>query len=192
MLTKIAVYCSSSNLIHDDYFRDAAALGRGIGGRGGTLIYGGGKLGLMGEVAAATHAAGGKVVGVIPEAMRTVEVCYEGADELIVTRTMRERKAIMDERAQAFVVLPGGFGTLEELLEILTLRILKYHQKPIVILNTRGFFDPLIQLFEGLYEQGFARRKSFQPYQVAATAEEVFAILDRSPQPALADQRAMR
>jgi uncharacterized protein (TIGR00730 family) len=177
--TNIAVYCSSSNLIHDDFFRDAAALGRGIGERGGTLVYGGGCTGLMGEVARATHAAGGRVVGVIPQAMKTVEVCYEAADELIVTRTMRERKAIMDERADAFVVLPGGFGTLEELLEILTLRLLKYHAKPIIILNTRGFFDPLLQLFQGLYDQGFARRKSFAPYGVAADPPGVWAEIDR-------------
>lgn len=179
MARSICVYCSSSNLIHDGYFVDAAALGKGIGERGDTLVYGGGQLGLMGEVAKATHAAGGRVVGVIPEAMRTVEVCYEGADELIVTKTMRQRKQIMDDRADAFVVLPGGFGTLEELLEILTLRILRYHQKPVVLLNTLGFFDDLLHLFDRLYAEGFARKKSFQLYHVAKDAAGVFAVLDR-------------
>lgn len=179
MFSRIAVYCSSSDAIDRGYFDHAAELGRLLGGRGGTLVYGGGCVGLMGAVARATHAAGGKVIGVIPEAMRTVEVCYEASDELIVTQTMRERKAIMDERAAAFVVLPGGFGTLEELLEIVVLRVLRYTDKPIVILNTAGFYDHLLELFDNLYEQGFARRKSFPLYEVAATPAEVFAVLER-------------
>ena len=149
-----------------------------------TLIYGGGNIGLMGAVARSVHAHGGKVVGVIPQFMRKNEIAYEAADELIVTKDMRERKAIMESRADAFVALPGGFGTLEEILEILTLKQLSIHRKPVVLLNTEGFYQHLLQLFErplrrAIHEGGVQRL-----YHVASHPVDVFAHLDVYQKPA--------
>ena len=168
----VCVYCSSSNRIHADYFEVATQAGRLLAERGLALLYGGGNVGLMGAVARAVHQGGGRVVGVIPEGLRQVEgVAYEVADELIVTETMQERKAILFTRADAFLVLPGGIGTLEELMEVLTLRSLGYHDKPIALVNTAGFYDPLLQLFEHFYTGGFAREKVRALYHVADAPE---------------------
>ncbi len=178
----VCVYCSSSNRIDPAYFDVAEALGHVLAGAGHALVYGGGSVGLMGAVARATHAAGGSVCGVIPEALRAREgVAYDAADELIVTKTMRERKRIMYERADAFVVLPGGFGTLEEFLEVLTLRQLGYHRRPIALVNTGGFFDPLLTFFEHVRAEQFAHPGSGDAFTVvetpAAAVEHVAAAL---------------
>lgn len=174
----ICVYCSSSDKIKRDYFPVAAEMGRLIGERGDTLIWGGGRVGLMGETARAVHSAGGRVVGVIPESLTSVEIAYQEADELIVTETMRERKHLMDEKSDAFVILPGGFGTLEELAEILVLRILRYHNRPIVMLNTLGFYDKLIALFEHFVEEKFASSKHIDMLGIVETPQAVYDILD--------------
>lgn len=175
----ICVYCSSSDRIKRDYFPVAAEMGRLIGERGDTLIWGGGRVGLMGETARAVHASGGRVIGVIPQSLTSVEIAYQEADELIVTETMRERKHIMDERSDAFVILPGGFGTLEELAEILVLRILRYHDRPIVLLNTLGFYDKLLALFEHFVTEKFASQKHLDMIHVVATPGEVYEALDQ-------------
>lgn len=179
MKRAVCVYCSSSNDVDRSYFGLAAALGRQIGTAGDTLVWGGGRVGLMGEVARACQAAGGRVVGVIPESMQDVEIAFHEADELIVTRTMRQRKQIMDERADAFVVLPGGFGTLEELSEILVLKLLKYTDRPLIIVNPDGFYDPLFTLFEHFIAHRFAKPRHRSLWQVAKTAGDVYDALDR-------------
>ncbi len=176
--TNICVYCSSSDAIDRRYFTVAQELGAALGARGDTLIYGGGSVGLMGEVARACHAHGGKVVGVIPETLKTAEIAYHNADELIVTQTMSERKTLMFTRGDAFVILPGGFGTLEELAEVIVLRVLKYQDRPIIILNCHGFYDPLVALFEHFIEQNFAKPKHRELYQIVTTVEEAIAALD--------------
>ena len=179
MSKAICVYCSSSNRIHADYFEAAARAGRLLAERGHTLVYGGGSVGLMGAVARAVHKGGGHVVGAIPEALRQIEgVAYEVADELAVTETMQERKAILFTRADAFLILPGGFGTLEEFMEVLTLRTLGYHHKPIVLVNTAGFYDPLLRLFEHFYAGGFARERVRTLYHVAEDPEAALDYLD--------------
>ena len=179
MSKAICVYCSSSNRIHADYFEAASRAGRLLAERGHTLVYGGGRVGLMGAVARAVHERGGRVVGAIPEALRQVEgVAYELADELVITATMQERKAILFTRADAFLVLPGGFGTLEELLEVLTLRVLGYHHKPIALVNTAGFYDPLLGFFEHVYADGFAREQVRALYHVAESPEAALDYLD--------------
>jgi cytokinin riboside 5'-monophosphate phosphoribohydrolase len=165
----VCVFCASSDAVEACYFDAAAELGAGIARRNYNLVYGGTSVGLMRAVAHAAHAAGGSVIGVIPESIRGMGIAYEAADELIITRTMAERKATMHERAQAFVVLPGGFGTLEEFFEVLTLRQLNYHDKPIVLLNVNAFFDPLLELFEHLYAGRFARAEHHALYHVAST-----------------------
>ena len=179
MLQTICIYCSSSNRIAGSYFEMAAEVGRLLTERGYTLIYGGGNVGLMGEMARAVHTHGGRVVGVIPERLKAIEgVAYDVADELIITETMRERKAAMFNRADAFLVLPGGFGTLEEFLEVLTLRSLGYHDKAIALVNTGGFYDPLLELFDHFFDEHFARPHTRALYYVAADPEDALRYLE--------------
>lgn len=171
-MASICVYCSSSNAIADRYPPVAEALGREIARRGHSLVYGGGAVGLMGVLAHATHEAGGVVTGVIPAKLQDREGIAYDADDLIVTETMRERKGIMFRRADAFVVLPGGYGTLEEFMEVLTLKQLGYHDHPIAILNVDGFFDTLLDFFEELRGGRFAREAIGDLVHVVSTAEE--------------------
>jgi len=184
MTKTVCVYCSSSNAVPERYYEAARELGALIAQKQLAMIYGGGKVGLMGAVAMAVHKHKGRVIGVIPDYLRLKEVSYEDADELIVTKDMREGKAIMESRADAFITLPGGFGTLEELLEILTLKQLGRHQKPIVLLNTDGFFNPLIDLFEQLYVERFAKAEYREFYHLASTPQGVFDYLERYRPPA--------
>jgi len=152
----ICVFCSSSNAVPRAYFDVAEELGAVMAARGHTLVYGGASIGLMGALARAVHRGGGRVVGVLPEPLKAREIAYEQADELVITRDLRERKAIMEERADAFVALPGGFGTLEETVEILTLKQLGLHEKPICWLDAGGYYAGLRALFERMYGEGFA------------------------------------
>jgi cytokinin riboside 5'-monophosphate phosphoribohydrolase len=178
MTKSLCVYCASSGMVKPLYFEAAAELGRTIAGRGYELIYGGTNVGLMGVVARTVQQGGGRVVGVIPEALVARGIAYEGADELIVTRDMRDRKAVMAERAGAFVALPGGFGTLEELLETITQKQLRYHNKPIVLMNTAGFYDKLIEVFEAFYESSFAKPAYRELYHLAGEPGAVMSYLD--------------
>ena len=183
-MATVCVYCSSSNHISDVYPPVADALGRGLAERNHRLVYGGGTVGLMGVVARAVHDEGGTVVGVIPEKLKSREgLAYELADELVVTRTMQDRKRRMFTAADAFVVLPGGFGTLEEFLEVLTLKQLSYHDRPIVLVNTGGFFDPLLDFFGTLYDEHFARTPVSDVVYVAPTPAEALGHLDTALPP---------
>ena len=181
MLQTICVYCSSSNRIALSYFDMADEVGRLLAQRGYTLLYGGGDVGLMGQMARAVHAHGGRVVGVIPEALKAREgIAYHVADELITTETMQQRKAILFTRADAFLVLPGGFGTLEEFMEVLTLRQLGYHGKAIALINTDGFYDPLLDLFDHFYREHFARPRARDTYYVTPDPEDALSYLERT------------
>ncbi|MEX2212603.1 MAG: TIGR00730 family Rossman fold protein [Phycisphaeraceae bacterium] len=177
MSLSLCVYCASATDIDHAYFGVARQLGELIAQRGDTLVYGGGSVGLMGEVARAVKQSGGKVIGIIPEALVESEFAFAEADELIVTPDMRVRKAEMEKRCDAFVTLPGGFGTLEELFETLTCRLLKYHDKPIVIVNSGGFYDPLIELMDHMYEHRFARPRSRELYRVVSEVSAVYAAI---------------
>lgn len=174
----ICVYSSSSNTVDEKYFKAASEIGKTIALNGDVLLFGGGLVGLMGATSKAVHAHGGKVVGIIPEALNLKGVVYELCDELVVTPGMRERKAIMDARSDAFVALPGGYGTLEELLEIITLKQLKYHNKPIVILNIYGFYDKLLEQFESLIGLSFAKAESRKLYKVCSTVDEAMLYIN--------------
>jgi len=173
----ICVYCSSSSAVAPVYFAAARELGTELARRGLTLVYGGARVGLMGAVATAVKASGGRVVGVIPEMLMMQELVYEENDELIITRDMRDRKATMMERSDAFLVLPGGFGTLEEFFETFTLRQLHRHSKPIIFLNTQGYYAPLLALFEHLYREQFAK-PCRELYYVASDVTDAFSHLD--------------
>lgn len=153
----LCVYAASSDAVDPTYLDAARELGGLMAEAGYALIYGAGHMGLMGAVARGVHAQGGHVVGVIPEKLDAKNLAYREADELIVTTGMRERKAIMEDRADGFITLPGGFGTFEELLEVLVLKQLAYHAKPIVLLNTRQFFEPLRLLIDHLVIEQFVK-----------------------------------
>jgi cytokinin riboside 5'-monophosphate phosphoribohydrolase len=178
----LCVYCSSSDRIPPPYFAAADALGRELALRGWGLVYGGGKTGLMGAVARAVKQNGGRVVGVIPEFMKARELAYTEADELVTCVTMRERKLLMEMRADAFVTLPGGFGTLEEIMEILTLRQLDVVRKPCVLLNQDGFYDALLQLFDRMLRENFFKPSNLDLFRVAATVPEIFPQIELAAQ----------
>jgi cytokinin riboside 5'-monophosphate phosphoribohydrolase len=167
-MNSICVFCSSSNSIDNAYFQAATDLGHRIGELGLELVYGGANIGLMGVVASATHEKGGRVVGVIPEFFRKKDknIEYAEADELIVAETMSIRKTIMAERADAFLVLPGGVGTLEEATEILSMKQLGLTDKPLVFINTNKFYNDLISIFQKMINFGFAKPSNLELFYV--------------------------
>ena len=174
----LCVYCASSDRLDPKYADAASAVGREMVRRGWGLVYGGGKVGLMGAVAKAVKTSGGRVVGVIPEFMKVKELAYEQADEMHTVVTMRERKLMMETRADAFVALPGGWGTLEEIMEILTLRQLDVLRKPVVIFNQDGFYDELLKFFDRMIAEKFNKPSNLQLFTVATTVEEIFNQLE--------------
>jgi uncharacterized protein (TIGR00730 family) len=179
MSKSICVFSGSSQRVAPAFFDAAAELGRLIGARGWEMVFGGGTIGLMGATARGVHEAGGRVSAVIPHRLNRPGVLYETADELITTDTLRERKAVMDARADAFVALPGGFGTLEEAVEAITLKQLRYHERAIVFLNTLNFYDGLIAFFHQQVRDGFVRADHQSLYHVAQDPAEVMDYLDR-------------
>ena len=151
----VCVYCGSKPGLDPAFALTAHAVGRWIGAHGGQLVYGGGNNGLMGMVAAATLQAGGRVVGVIPKALVEKEWANHDCSELHIVDTLHERKRLMAEKADAFVALPGGIGTFEELFEVWTWRQLGYHDKPVGLLNLAGYYDPLVAFLRSTVAQGF-------------------------------------
>jgi len=158
----IAVYCGSRFGDSPVFEQAARAIGHAIGAAGDTLVYGGGRVGLMGAAADATLAAGGRVVGVIPQALMDREVGHRGLTELHVVQTMHERKQLMATQADAFVALPGGIGTLEELYEMWSWQQLGYHDKPVALLNVDGYYDALLAFTRVSHERGFVSKAQFE------------------------------
>jgi uncharacterized protein (TIGR00730 family) len=156
-LSSVAVYCGSNMGADPAFAESAASLGRTLAERGIRLVYGGGKVGLMGAVADAVLGNGGKVHGVITRALQEMEIAHPGLDRLQVVETMHERKAVMADAADAFVMLPGGFGTLDEFFEVLTWTQLGIHVKPCGILDAAGYFAPLRALMDGAVQAGFVQ-----------------------------------
>jgi len=173
----LCVYCSSSLHLSSDYYEMADRVGREMVAHGWGLVYGGGNAGLMGSVAQGVKAAGGVVVGVIPEFMKVRELAFTDADELISVSTMAERKKLMIERADAFLALPGGIGTLEEISEVLTLRYLAQARQPIVFLNQNGYYDHLFRFFEHMQSERFKTSGMEGLYDVATTVEDIWTHL---------------
>lgn len=178
MAKLLCVYCASSDRLDPKYVAAAEELGRELVARGWGLVYGGGKTGLMGAIARAVKQQGGRVVGVIPEFMKVRELAFDEADELVTVITMRERKLLMETRADAFVALPGGWGTLEEIMEILTLRQLDVVKKPCVFLNQDGFYGPLLALFDTMLREKFFKPSNLDLFRVASTVPEIFTQID--------------
>ena len=175
---RFTVYTSSSDAVGERYRAAARAFGYRLGERGDALVYGGTDVGLMGVLAAATREAGGHVTGALPQLMAERGLADRDCDELLITDGMGDRKRAMYERADAFVALPGGFGTIEELLEVLTLRQLGYHRKPIVLLDVEGFWHPLLAMFEHLFALGFAKREYAALWHLAPDLDDLFDHVD--------------
>jgi uncharacterized protein (TIGR00730 family) len=173
----VCVFCASSEAIDPVHLETAAAVGRAIGDRGWTLVTGGGSVSMMGAVAAGARAAGGRTVGVIPEALLHHEVADEAADELVVTPDMRTRKGEMDRRSDAFLVLAGGIGTLEEMVEIWVARTLRMTDKPLVVLDPQDHYRHLRALGEHFVEQGFVRRQALEAITWATDVPSAVAAL---------------
>ena len=175
----VTVYCSSSGSVPDIYSQSAAELGSAIASKNWTLIYGGNCVGCMGALANGARAAGGKIIGVTPQSMVDEGIGDDLCDELIVTADMRARKALLEQRGDAFIALPGGIGTFEELFEILVGRVLGSHGKPIVILNIADYYNPLVSMIEHGIEHGFIRPKARDAYFVAKSVAEAVDYVSR-------------
>ncbi len=177
-MAAVCVYCSSSDGIDPRYAALAGELGSAIARRGHTLVSGGGRVSMMGAVARAARAGGAHTVGVIPQALVDLEVADHDADELLVVPDMRTRKALMDERADAFVTLPGGVGTLEELMEVWTARSLGMHAKPVVLLDPWDDLRPLVDLAKALHRKGFVRSTALAHLLRATSVDDALDLVE--------------
>ena len=175
---KICVYGASSDAIDKEFIRTGEALGRSMAERGHELIFGGGAHGMMGAVARGMTEKGGRIIGVAPSFFHVDGVLYEQCDEFVYTETMRERKQLMEERADAFVMSPGGIGTLEEFFEILTLKQLGRHAKPIAVLNTDRYYDAITDLLQNAVERKFMTAASMALFGVFEDAEALLDYLE--------------
>lgn len=177
-MKNIAVYCGSGSGKNPAYTQAAQLLGQKMSDRGYGLVYGGGDVGLMGTIADAVITNGKDVIGVIPQALYDLEVAHLGLTELLVVDTMHERKALMMKHADAFVAMPGGIGTLEELFEVLTWFQLKFHQKPIGVLNVNGYYDQLLGFVQHAVAEGFIRENIGDLLVTASEPAELICLLE--------------
>lgn len=176
---RVAVFCGASSGASEAYERGARAVGRGLVERGYGLVYGGGSTGLMGAVADAALEAGGEVIGVIPEILCIREVAHQGLARLETVADMHARKKRMYELSDAFIALPGGLGTLDETMEMLTWRQLEVHDRPVWFLDQDSYWQPWLALFDHLVEEGFAREAARRLFRVATEPEELLELLTR-------------
>lgn len=174
----VCVFCGSGDGARPEYVATARELGRTIAQSGYGLIYGGACVGLMGAIADAALEAGGEVVGVIPDVIMDREIGHCGLTELCVVRTMHERKALMAERADAFVALPGGYGTMDEFIEIVTWAQLKIHSKPCVLVNLNGYYDGLLKFLDTAVAEGFISCQNRGLMQLARDAQETLELVE--------------
>lgn len=175
----VCVFCASAAGASPEYLQTAAELGRRIAQRGHSLVYGGATVGAMGAVADAALAAGGAVAGVIPEVIREREIDHRGLTEQHVVGTMHERKAMMAARADAFIALPGGYGTLDEFIEVVTWAQLKIHAKPCVLVNAGGFWNGFLAFLDTCVQQGFIQPDNRTLIEVATDPEEALNLVER-------------
>ena len=177
----ICIYGASSQALHPDYFSAAEALGREMAARGHGLVFGGGARGLMGSCARGAHSGGGEIVGVAPRFFDVDGILYPHCTRFVYTDTMRQRKEILENESDAFAVLPGGVGTFDEFFEILTLKQLGRHGKPIALLNTRGYFDPLLALLDRATQDGFLKAACRELYGVFSDPAALLTYLETAP-----------
>ena len=176
-IRRVAVYCGSANGTNPAFLAEARALGTAIAAAGLGMVYGGANVGLMGAVADAALAGGAEVIGILPDLLADKEIAHAGLTSLEVVSTMHERKARMVELADAFLVLPGGYGTIEEVLEAVTWAQLRLHAKPCILINTAGYWNGLLAFLDTAVAAGFLKAKNRALLQVAATAEEAIDML---------------
>ena len=176
-MKRVCVFASSCNFLEENYYKVAKELGIELAAAGYSLVYGGSCLGLMWACAEQVKLHGGKIVGVMPQKLKEFDVYSDYCDEFFLTPCMRTRKAKMDELSDAVIALAGGFGTLEELSEMIVQKQLGYNQKPVVILNTNGFYDKMLEFFEVIIEQKFANKNARNLYYVAQTPQEAIEYL---------------
>jgi len=179
----LCVYCGSTESVAPVYLEAAERLGAVLADNGIRLVYGGGGIGLMGAVADGALARGGKVVGIMPEFLLEIEVGHEGVEDMIFVDSMHSRKQKMFDLADAFIVLPGGFGTLDEAIEILTWKQLCRHDKPVVLVNIEGYWDPLQKLIDSLIDGGFARPQNADLLTTVTKVEDILSALAAAPEP---------
>ena len=177
-MKQLCTFGSSSESIERSYIAVAEELGREAARRGCGVIYGAGKYGIMGAVSRGVRAEGGALIGVSPDFFVELDVLTEDYGELLLTPTMRERKAVMEDKADAFVICPGGIGTFEEFFEVITLKQLGRHQKPIIILNTNGYYTPMLDMMEQCCAQQFMSEDVHRLFSVAESIDEVFDQLE--------------
>lgn len=182
---RLCVYCGASDQVDAAYRRAAVELGNLLARAGIELVYGGGRIGLMGLLADAVLQAGGRVTGIIPAHLHDREIGHHGVSELIVVGSMHERKQLMFELSDAFAVLPGGLGTLEEAFEIITWKQLRLHDKPIVIVDVAGFWLPLQELIDHIIDSGFAPPRSRRLFEIVDTVGALVAALVTAREPVL-------
>jgi uncharacterized protein (TIGR00730 family) len=176
-IRRLCVYCGSSGVVDEQYREAARELGARLAAAGIGLVYGGGRVGLMGLLADGVLVAGGDVTGIIPSRLRDAELAHHGVTELLVVDSMHERKRLMAEKADAFAILPGGIGTLDETFEILSWKQLELHNKPIFLVDIGGYWSPLRVLLEHIVAQGFARLETRGLLQVVPTIAGLMASL---------------
>lgn len=175
----VAVFCGASNAAPKKHLDLGAELGREMARHQIRLVYGGGDCGIMGAVANAVMANGGKVTGVFPESLKNIENEHQSLTEIIMVETMHQRKELMYQRSEAFVILPGGFGTMDEMFEILTWKQLLMHEKPIYIVNHDSYWSHLVALMENIIDQGFADKSMRDHYTVVGNVPELLERLSR-------------
>ncbi len=177
VIRNAAIFCASSNGASPIYREAAIELGRALAQQSIGIIYGGANVGLMQAVAEASLLHGGRVVGVIPEVLVDLEIAHRGLTELHITTNMHTRKAMMGELADAFLVLPGGFGTFEEMFEVLTWQALRLHQKPVVLININGFYDKLLDFLDHCVAEGVLKPHARASLRIVSSVDEVFPLL---------------
>ncbi|GAB6967408.1 TIGR00730 family Rossman fold protein [Komagataeibacter kakiaceti JCM 25156] len=188
-ISSVAVFCGSRFGSRPEYAAEARRLGTALGQAGVKLVYGGGHVGLMGAVADATLAAGGTVTGIIPSFLHDREIMHEGVTDLTVTESMHDRKALMFAASDAFVVMPGGLGTFDETIEIMTWRQLRQHDKPIYIVNIAGWADALLAMVDACITDGFAAPTARDLFEVVPDVATLMATLEALPAQAAARDR---
>ena len=185
-IQRLCVYCGSSGAVDARYREAACELGTRLAAAGIGLVYGGGRVGLMGLLADAALVAGGHVTGIIPSRLRDAELAHEGATELIVVDSMHERKRLMAEKADAFAILPGGLGTLDETFEIVSWKQLELHDKPILLVDIGGYWAPLRALLDHIVAKGFARPETHGLLRIVPTVAALMTAIAAEPAPKLA------
>jgi uncharacterized protein (TIGR00730 family) len=175
---KICIYCSSSDALKPEYYELARKTAQILAQRGHVLVYGGARVGIMGVLANEMLSHHAQVIGIIPKVIEAKEIAHKGISELHITETMQQRKQMLQDISDAFLVLPGGFGTLEELFETLTAKQLEFYDKPLVILNSFNFYSPLLEQFEHFFQENITRKDYANLYHICQSPEDSVAFIE--------------